>query len=482
MKRIVYTNNLPRLGNGKGISIDWKNSVGCECDFEYDDIIGKISIVEYIGSEKIKVKYEDSESVIKTYNFKTGNISSVIGRYNTKYIYKIGDVVGDIIITELITENRYNKNVRAYKYKCLKCGYDCGECYKKGEMYSQSYIYEEDIKNGARCSCCSNKITVPHINSIKAKAPWMIDLGVSEEDAVKYTSNSKYKIEVICPNCEETRYKRIVDVYRCKSISCTCGDGRSYPEKFTYDVLKQLGTNIQIQLSRTTFEWCEGKRYDFYIPEYNMIIETHGEQHYKNTTWSTMEDQRKNDKYKRELALNNGIKHYIELDCRYSKMEHIRESIINSKLSELFDLSKIDWNESDLYALKSNKIKEVCDYWSSKEEWETVRDLENKFGLSNTSIIKYLRIGNKLNICNYDAKYEKFRISSEVGKNRSKSVCMYLNGELIHKSKSIKELIDEAYILFNVKLTKGLVSMVCTGKRNHHKGFIFKFEEGDILP
>ena len=43
------------------------------------------------------------------------------------------------------------------------------------------------------------------------------------------------------------------------------------------------------------------------------------------------------------MALTNGIKYYIELDCRYSKGEFIKRSIINSDLSKIYDLSQIDY-------------------------------------------------------------------------------------------------------------------------------------------
>ena len=56
----------------------------------------------------------------------------------------------------------------------------------------------------------------------------------------------------------------------------------------------------------------ENKKYDFYLPEFNILIERDGEQHYKNNTpfnkTCTLVFQRVNDRYKTELALKMGYK------------------------------------------------------------------------------------------------------------------------------------------------------------------------------
>lgn len=58
----------------------------------------------------------------------------------------------------------------------------------------------------------------------------------------------------------------------------------------------------------------ESKRYDFYLPEYNLLIERDGEQHYKTVSLfargdkSYLKKQNNNDKYKTSLAKKNGFK------------------------------------------------------------------------------------------------------------------------------------------------------------------------------
>lgn len=49
-------------------------------------------------------------------------------------------------------------------------------------------------------------------------------------------------------------------------------------------------------------------RYDFYLPDYNILIEYHGEQHFNKNTLYYSETLLENDKKKYEYAIKSGIK------------------------------------------------------------------------------------------------------------------------------------------------------------------------------
>ena len=121
-----------------------------------------------------------------------------------------------------------------------------------------------------------------------------------------------------------------------RKLGCNvCGDGISYPEKFIEKVLIQLNVKHERQYKTN---WSQNKRYDFYLPDYNAIIEVHGEQHYRYTgRGRSLKEEQENDKFKEELALKNGIKHYIVIDCRKSDSQYIKSNLFNSELNELFD-------------------------------------------------------------------------------------------------------------------------------------------------
>lgn len=75
--------------------------------------------------------------------------------------------------------------------------------------------------------------------------------------------------------------------------------------------------NVRYETQKT-FDGCKNVhklRFDFYLPDYNVIIETHGEQHYKDCSeifGLTLEKQQERDLYKKNFCASNGIK-YIEI-------------------------------------------------------------------------------------------------------------------------------------------------------------------------
>ena len=456
---------LPRRGK----FIDCKAMVGMELELFYEgEVYAGVKILEYIkgSSPRFVVEYNGQTHNILCGDFINGRFGRVLGLITKDFKVNIGDVFNkDDKRDMVITDKEYKKdkngiNKKWYKYTCNKCG------------WTEGWIVESDLLRGKGCSCCANRTAVLGINTIWDTDRWLCSLGVSEEDAKQHTRGSNKKVTVTCPHCGKTKDINIYTIYNRKSIGCTCGDGIKYPEKFMINVLEQLDIEYIFQLTKTTFDWCEDKRYDFYIPSLNTIIETHGMQHYEDC-WGKAKDVQENDRIKYELALQNGIKDgdYVVIDCRYSDAEWIKNSILNSKLNELFDLSEIDWIECGKKAQK-NLVKEVCDYWNNKEEWETTKTLAEIFGLSKVTIFEYLKKGAELGWCEYDAKEEKIKN----GKANGKRVVMYdLDGSFIAEYPSTKELARRFFAETGIKLSQSTISEVCNGKRKHHKGYTFKY-------
>lgn len=336
-----------------------------------------------------------------------------------------------------------------------------------------------NFKTGYRCSKCSGR-EVTLETCIAVTDPWMVKYFKNEEDSYNYSYGSHKKVKVICPNCGAEKMIVINNFYKCKSIGCSCGDGISYSEKILISVLNQLNIKYEREFSPN---WSNSRRYDFYLPNYSIIIECHGEQHYKQTGRKearSLEEEQENDKLKEQLALQNKIDNYIILDCRNSDLNWIEQSIINSKLSEMFDLSNIDWIKCEEFAL-SNQIKRVCDYWHLHNEinngnLNTV-DIGNVFNLERTTIIKYLKKGTKLGWCNYNGKEEMIKS----GKATGKPVEIFKNGKSLGVFESCHELERQSEKLFGVKLGHSAISAVCRGKQNTHRGYTFHYVTKDNL-
>lgn len=282
-------------------------------------------------------------------------------------------------------------------------------------------------------------------------------------------SNKKYWIK--CLDCGEDNFIKMSDYIR-QGIACACKGGISYPEMFIRSVLNQLKANYTHQLTKKNMKWINERKYDFYLNDYDMIIETHGKQHYEESSRGrSLEEEQENDRLKEELA-RQYVSSYIVIDCRYSTLEWCKENTVKM-LSEYLDLSKVDWIQVGKDAEKSI-VKEVCDYWNNKMEHETTRDLSEVFKLHRDTIRKYLKRGSELDWCNYDSNTELIKRSVRVGKNNGMKVEVLKDDVSLgcfYSSTLSKISMD----IFGVKFIQSSISLVCNGKQTHHKGFVFRY-------
>lgn len=284
--------------------------------------------------------------------------------------------------------------------------------------------------NGSRCPVCANLKIIQGINDIYTTNPKMANLFLYQNEATKYAEHSNKYTYFKCPYCGNIIYSKINNISNF-GLSCKkCGDGISYPEKFVFNVLQQISNfhkeNIQLQNFETqkTFDWSKNvphknpklsgdKKYDFYIPLADeILIETNGEQHFKECLFhtyknsKTLEEEKENDELKMDIAISNGIlpQNYIQLDCRYSNIDYIKESIMYSNLPKLlnFTESDIDWNECNRLAT-SSRVYEACELWNGG--FHITKDIANKMKLTQTTIRNYLRRGFELGILQDPPKY-----------------------------------------------------------------------------
>lgn len=256
--------------------------------------------------------------------------------------------------------------------------------------------------NNMKCPVCAGKTVLKGTNDIATTHPYFIEWLENKEDGYLHTYGSAKKAKNKCPECGHLFQTIICQMCR-NGLRCPrCGDGISFGEKYMMSLLSHIGIDFKTQI--VFKKWSNGKRYDFYIPSINCIIETHGIQHYADGLWSnrgkTSEEEYVNDLYKKQLALKNGIIEYIEIDARNSNYDYIKNSILNSRISEIFDLSIVNW---DIIAKQSMKsiVKVVCDYWNCGMN---AREISENIGLCDSTIRKYLNQGSSINLCDYDPK------------------------------------------------------------------------------
>lgn len=232
------------------------------------------------------------------------------------------------------------------------------------------------------CPHCNNDSYNMNNEKFQSK---VLELTGGEYEFLEPYQGYKTKLTVLHHGCGHT-FKISPNKFIRRHQRCPiCSDGISYPEKYVGHVLNALGVSFETQ---KRFAWSQERRYDFYIPALNMIIEAHGIQHYQESgRGRSLKEEQENDLLKFDLSVINGIDRYIVLDCSISKSEHIKNSIVNSGLSSIFDLSNIDFNDCHLLALKSLAL-EARDLYL---EGETVIDIAEMLGVSVDTVKNYLK-------------------------------------------------------------------------------------------
>lgn len=472
--RRVFIDDLPKYeeGRNKG-NINWSKTTGDKVSFIYDDIKGIVLILGYnIRTRKLKIQYNKKIDEITTSGFIKCGLGNILNKYSKDFKIEIGtnfkDDKRDITITDReyrleVNENGWKINRKWYKYKCNICGWTEGWKIETALLNKQ--------KQG--CSCCHGTTVVEGVNDIATTDTWMIPY-IGEECAKTHTHYSSDLVQAICPDCGRIKSKklRIYDICKRHKISCSCEDGQPYPEKYMFNVLEQLGLEFKTQLTKTTFEWCEDYKYDFYFKYNNElhICEVNGIQHYKETNRGrSLKFEQENDIVKKELALKNEVKedNYIVVDGRYSELDYIKNSILNNeKIKNKFDLSVIDWIKAEEFAL-TNLCKKVCDLKRENPEI-TVTEISQLMKMGTDTVRTYLKTGNKLKWCKYIPIEEQFKNHVQ-----RKKRLIDINTGIVFDS--ISDCKNKIYKMFGIAISRKSIADVCNQERLSYQGYIFKY-------
>lgn len=459
--RKVLISDLPTKKYGNTFRIDWMKSVGLKVKFIYDDLNGEIKIVDY-NNGKINVLYNNSKYWIGTYEFAKGEISYIIGIKNFKSPFKVGKIYskknnnGKV---KIINVGRKN-NSRSVIYKCL----DCGEI---------SEIEDYHAKNGFYCAVCTNKRIIKGINDLETTNPEFLKYVTNIEDARRLSIGSKKKVPCKCPFCG---YKKMIsfDALHRQGFGCNrCSDGLSYPSKFITALLSQLDITFKTEYKD---QWTDNRRYDYFIKDYKLIIEIHGLQHYEGgfdrAGGKNLSEEYENDKYKQKLAYQNGYNdsNYIVLDCRMSNVDYIKNSVMNSKLPQIFNFneSDIDWIFCDKCA-NNSRIIDICKMWNSGL-YNNTEGIAQKLGLCRSTVIKSLNKGKQLNMTDYDGQNELLVTLQQNSENNKRKVCQYDKyGNLIKIWDSITEVSNI------LKSNSSGIVNCCRGRLETSGGYIWRY-------
>ena len=401
-----------------------------------------------------------------------------------------GSLKRDLIIINRKTGKRKHKDkkssrgyvtntVKYYQYHCNVCGWE-------NEWTSEDSLCG---KGKSGCACCTHVKIVKGINDIATTHPHLIQYFYNKNDAYTHSANSDFKPKLICPSCGYNHTNLSVYNMVKNGFACPiCSDGISYGEKIISALLTQLRVVFLPQLSKKNYSWCKKYRYDFWFKykEEEYIIETHGRQHYEENTmpFSNLLNTQLNDNIKQQLASKNGFdkQHYIIIDCRKSELDWIKQSIVDSELNRIFDLSIIDWNLCNINATNSS-VKTISEYWERhRNTCIRTKDIAQIFQLDRSTIVKYLKLGNELNWCHYNAEDELLKNLSAAHKaNQKKIVFLDKDMKLLAIFDSQLEAAEKSVSVLNETnpLNSKCISRTCRNNNNHwYRGYyILSYEQ-----
>ena len=260
-----------------------------------------------------------------------------------------------------------------------------------------------DVLEGYDCPYCAGQKVLIGFNDL-----WTTDSEIASmltNPSIRYeiTRGSNRQVDWICPHClsqKRSSPKQVIGY----GLACNvCSDGISYPNKFMYNVLLQLGIGFKREVNKSTpgFDWVNKYKYDFYLEMNNekFFIEMDGGFHYDDCFLS-YEEVHNIDVAKDLLAAEHGI-NMIRIDCNYilmtKRFEYIEQSILNSELKQILDLTSIDWEKCNKESVKSLCIEAGKQY----DNGVSIREIAINLGVSYSSVYTWLKTLGEKGLCSY---------------------------------------------------------------------------------
>lgn len=323
------------------------------------------------------------------------------------------------------------------------------------------------------CPVCKNYEIVFGFNDLYTLRPDLIMYAKNKDDFKAVSVGSSKYIDCICPNCKNEKQVQISNLTR-QGFKCDyCSDNISFPNKLSRRLLNAL--NVYNHIIEYSPKWAKNKSYDNYFEKdgNKYVLEMDGAFHYITTKISNVNIVKDADKYKDELAKKHDIE-VIRIDCNTEDVLVIKNNIINSKLNELYDLTKIDWNKL-IYDSCSNLFYQFCNYYNNISKDLTY--IAKELLISRSTAKSYAHRGHDLGIFVYDLENSRQIKNQKIKEKNKLQVYVEKDNEFYMKFPSVADCIH--YFKYNDnKMHKMGVDSIydcLKGRRNNFKGFSFYY-------
>ena len=250
-----------------------------------------------------------------------------------------------------------------------------------------------------------------------------------------------------------------------REIPCKYCNKTSFPERFFMSLLDVLKEPYEYQ------KCLDGShRYDFYLKRLNLFAETNGIQHISEvsnfSSYSTRDGDRKRglkeqqdtDLYKKLYAKIFGY-NFVSIDCYYSSISYIKNSLLNSELKDLLNLENIDWNEVVKNIRHESNTVKVWDLYNNcpKEQLgRRISYIQEQTGIADSTIVNYLKLGHECGKVNYNHKEDMQLTYKYNGEQLREQNRLEVIGINIYTKEIVEcDAMSDAKDLYNAYIRKG---------------------------
>lgn len=429
----INLENIPLKKHGNKHVYNWEKCIDVPAKFKYKDTEGTLHI-NYLRKKKtgnkktslLNIKFKKYEQDMVPSMILTCRFGGMLKYKTSDYYYNIGEIVnGSKVLHKIKIDDKYG-STKAYEMLCLETN-GTFKMRENGLKNGQKSPYLRGYKVGPGNSLFNEKHILKHLKYI--------------EDAHKYHRKSGKKIMIECKNCGFEKQIQITDLVK-YGFSCPfCTKGISFPERYMAALLNINGIAYEFQ---KTFETLKRKKFDFYLPNQNCVIEMNGGQHYRENNFLDYESTKRSDIIKKEFCLNNDIL-YIPIDCSFSTFEFVENNIKQSPLTKF--LSKMDKHEIS---------EEMIEMFITKNLKNLIEDYNND--MSYNKIVSKYGLKDKYEVISIVKRYGVYKYRNGAELNSKSIICT--NNKKIFKS------VKDAMVYANLKSSSHIVQ-VCRGNRKH---------------
>lgn len=311
------------------------------------------------------LKHSDHDSELKNIvSFLNGNEGSIICRKCNSFAQYLIDNYGENAL-ELYWSNKNTINPWEINYGSRKPKVWI-KCQNKDKPYHQEYdMCCNGFVNGNRCPYCNNKKGKVHpkdslgqyiIDNFEKEFLDKIWSDKNDKSPFEYSPKSHKKLWWKCPNGKHDDFLRSIASsndcdFRCNNCTNERKESilqekvRLYLNELGYVILHEHNCGLTAINPKTKLQLP----YDNEIEELKLIIEVHGEQHYKVCLFNKLQAKKNNttaehqlhmlkvrDRYKRIYAKLNGYK-YLEIPYSADNKKQTWKKLIDDKINKIIN-------------------------------------------------------------------------------------------------------------------------------------------------